>query len=291
MKNVLVTGADRVVGANLAAVLAEQFRVLAVSPNGTQIAGCECSALDVTDPLSVQHFIAEAGADAIIHCSPTAESSWGDRSKNRGGTRTVRNLRTAAQSIDAKLVLVSGDQIYRGPWLFHSEQSDCRTDNPVAREINECEDIVLTSDTGLVLRTHVLGWSPDGSGLLESMLSNLEQGVPFGFAHYATPIAATRFAEIAAQCLTSDLSGVFNVGGAERCHQFGFASTLALHFDLPEPIAADTGNETEATLGSDSIRKSLGISLPTANETVSVLEAEQESRTAAFSVPTLSRAA
>lgn len=287
MKNVLVTGADRVVGANLAAVLADHYQVVAVSPTGTHIADCECLALDLTDQLAVREFVENTQPDIIVHCSTTSESSWGDEPDVTNEALCVANL---AEVVDAKLVLVSGDQVYRGPWLFHAEHSDCLAATDVANSIHECEELVLATD-GLVLRTHVLGWAPMGNGLLESMLSDLERGVPFRSAHFATPIAASRLAEVVCECLTSNLSGVFNIAGAERCSPFRFASSLAVHFHLPHPISLDEDAQYETSMRCDLIRGSLGIVLPTLSESIEAFSLQQETQLAAFGGASLARAA
>ncbi len=291
MKNVLITNADRVTGANLAAVLAESYRVVAVNSTGVSIAGCRDAAVDLTDPLLVRRLVGSEAPDVIIHCCNSASSGWSEGTGASAEGRCVANVVSAADANDAKVVLVSGDQIFRGPWLFHSEESDCIADTESAREALAAEEMVLGVSGGLVLRTRVVGWSPTGRGELESMLDDLEAGRELGFGHHATPIGATRFAEIVTECLTHDLAGVFNVGGAERCSAFGFASALARQFDLPRPVSCDFDVAHETSLRSNLICRTLQVTLPTANETASELEFEKDDRLVAFAALPAARAA
>lgn len=291
MKKILITNADRVVGANLAVVLAGDYRVVAVGSTEVTIGGCGDATVELTDALAVRRLIAAESPQVIIHCSPSAAGCWGEAVQSPAEERCVQNLVSAAEAVDARLVLVTGDQIFRGPWLFHTEDSDCIAETESARQALTCEEMVLGLGEGLVLRTRVVGWSPTGNGELEAMLADLENGRPFGFGHHATPTGATRFAEIVAECLSHELTGVFNVGGAERCSAFGFASALARHFDLPRPTSTDADIASETSLRSNRICKTLELTLPTVNETAADLQFEYDDRRVAFSALPAARAA
>lgn len=281
MQKLIITGANRVVGANLAAVLSGDFTVTAVSTATTTIAGCENARCDLAATLQVQKLFATSECDVIVHCGALADSSWGecDYAKEK---LIVSNLREAAEKCGAKLVLVSTDSVYRGPWLFHSEGSECMADGKQAKQVAACEAIVLELDDAIVLRTNVIGWAPDGNGPLETMLDQLNEEVGFRYGHYATPMSASRFAAIVGSALAANLSGTFNVGGAERTSPYGFACALATGFDLgsPNSVASDTHNET--SLSSISVRNALGIVLPTLSETIDELVLELDDRIAAF---------
>jgi len=291
VKNILITNADRVVGANLAAVLAEDYRVVAVGSTAASVAGCGAATVKLTDALSVRRLLAAEAPDVIIHCSTSAASGWNAAQETSDDARCVENLSSAAKATDAKMVLVTGDQVFRGPWLFHSEESECLADTQPAQDALACEKMVRGVPGGLVLRTRVVGWSPTGRGELESMLDDLEIGADFGFGHHATPIGATRFSEIVAGSLDYDLAGIFNVGGAERCSAFGFASALARQFDLPRPVSSDSDVANETSLRSNLICRTLQVTLPTVNETAAELEFEHDDRRIAFAALPAARAA
>ena len=281
MQKLIITGVDRVVGANLAAVLSGDFAVTAVSPIQSTVAGCHSVACDLEATLSVQQMIATSEADVIVHCGAFAESSWMD-CDFAGEKRIVTNLRAAAEKFDAKLVLVSTDGIYRGPWLFHPENSECTASSRFAKQAAICEAIVSELESSLVLRTHVIGWAPDGSGVLETMLDQLEEGTEFRFGHYATPIGASRFASVVRSALACDLTGTFNVGGAERTSPYGFGCALSTGFDLASPDSVESDTHDETSLSCTEIRQALGIAMPTLSETVDELVLEFDERIAAF---------
>lgn len=282
MKKILITGANRVAGANLAAVLASQFQVTATSPTKTTIAGCQNLTCQLDETLAAQHLLATVEPDVVVHCGAIAEGAWNTENATAAEKLVVHNLCRAADNLGCRFVLVSGDQVYRGPWMFHSESSDCLATSSQAKTTFQCEKQVLELEDALVLRTHILGWSPNDDGFVESALAQLEDGEEFGFAHFATPISATRFADIVVQAIEQELTGTYNVGGAERCSEFGVAAALATEFELAHPIARDADTPAETTMRSSELRSRLFVTLPTLREIVAELFEEQEERTAAF---------
>lgn len=282
MKKILITGTDSVAGANLAAVLAEQFAVTAVSPVRPTIAGCQNLACELDETLAAQHLISTVGPDVVVHCGPLAENSWSGNQVPASEKLVVGNVCSASRELDCRVILVSSDQVYRGPWMFHTESSDCLATSAQANLIRECEELVLELPRATVLRTHVVGWSPTKAGFVESALDKLEAGDHFDFGHFATPIGASRFAMIVAEAIEHDLSGTYNLGGAERCCPFGMAVALSSEFDQPHPVALTGAAPTETTLRSTAIRGKLQVALPTLRETVEELFEEHDDRLAAF---------
>jgi dTDP-4-dehydrorhamnose reductase len=82
---------------------------------------------------------------------------------------------------------------------------------------------------GLIARTHLFGWSPNGNTFAERMVSLLQDARPC-FAsgtRYATPILASQFADLLWQAWRRKLSGLRHFGGAERASMWQFAAVLA----------------------------------------------------------------
>ena len=196
--------------------------------------------------------------------------------------RATRNLAAAAQDAGCRLVVISSDQVYSGPWMFHDESSMCLSHSDSARAVLEAELVALAVPGALVVRTHAVGWSPDSSGLLEVVAEACAAGTPLSYTHFATPIAATRLAEMLSAAIQQGLSGLFNVAGAERTSLFGFAAALARELDCPRPEPAGAGLSQETTLRSRRICQRLSLPLPMLGETVERLAEEREKVMAAL---------
>lgn len=281
MKTLLITGADHVAGANLAAVLSDHFRVVTLSASPTAITGCESHVCSADDSGSVQTVFHSVRPDVVIHCGHAAETSWTQPGTD-SDSPTLQALCSLAPEHDCRVVFISSDQVYRGPWMFHTEDSDCLERSTASQSITACEDLVRETPGGLVLRTNIIGWSPAGDGFLEDTIARLESGQPFDFGHFATPIAAGRFAEIVRASLDIGLSGVFNIGGAERVTPFTFAEAVAKQFDLPQPTPVAESVAVETSLRCRAIRQAVSIPLPTLRETVELIFEEREADESEF---------
>ncbi|MFK7819321.1 MAG: sugar nucleotide-binding protein [Planctomycetaceae bacterium] len=282
MKKILITGAGGVTGGNLAAVLAGQFDVTATNFERTTIAGCRNLTCQLDESLAVQVLFSTVEPDVAIHCGAFADSSWNRTEVDATETQVVRNLCKTAEAMNCRFVMVSSDAVYRGPWMFHTEDSECRATTRAAKLARQCEELVLALTSSLILRTNVVGWSPSRDQLVESFLGDLMDGNEFEFGHFTTPIGATQFAGVVADAVAAELSGIYNVGGAERCSPYGFASVLSKEFELPLPISSEAAAPLETSLRSAAIRERLFVGLPTLKGTVRQLFEEHDDRVAAF---------
>jgi hypothetical protein len=73
----LVAGIDTVVGANLAAWLANRYRVVGLSfSEPIQIAGCETAACPIDSAEAAHRWIASERPQWVVYCGPAARSTW-----------------------------------------------------------------------------------------------------------------------------------------------------------------------------------------------------------------------
>lgn len=282
MKTLLITDVDGVAGSNLAAVLSDHYRIFTVGR--TVIPGCTA----VDESRAIAEVISTLRPAIIVHCGPGAESSWSASAAqvSAADIQITASLCEAADSAGSRVVFLSSDMVYRGPWMFHSEDSECLAADNAAINLVQCESAVLANPQNLVLRTNILGWSPAGQGVVESLMRQLELGRSVDFGHHATPVSASCFASIIETVIEQELSGLFNFGGAERTTPFGVAAELAERFGLPQPVAATESLARETTMQCRQMRRVLNVALPTLAETIEELCADREERLAAFGLET-----
>ncbi|MCA9029327.1 MAG: sugar nucleotide-binding protein [Planctomycetaceae bacterium] len=288
MESLLVVGVDTVVGANIAASLADRHRVLTWAPERRyDIAGCQ--ALDPAD--TVCQVVEASKPDRIVYCGPAARSIWDPRSKasiTEAMVDQAREWAAAAKEANAEFTMISSDALFTGPWMFHDEESPGQCHSIEALTVRATEEQVQEQLPGaLIIRTNAFGWSPDPSrsGWLEKMLAEVESRrvVEQDHIRHATPILATDLADILDRAHAERLTGVFHVAGAERVSPLKFAQRLADQFDLPWlALRRDSALSAppqgfglgECSLQTKRIRKALCVAMPLLSEGLARLEAQ-----------------
>lgn len=297
METLVVAGVDSVVGANLAASLADRFRVIGLSfSTPVTIAGCETACCLSGNAKEISHWMESVQPNWVIYCGVAAESTW-QMDFSRSNTRSfgkpyvneVRLWATAARKSNCQFAYISSDAVFTGPWMFHKESSACHCDSLPARTIRSIEEVVTRlCPHSLIVRTNALGWMPKsaGSGWLETVLDELQQGTagPFDFQRYATPILATDLAEALYRAYEHKMEGVCHIAGSERVNPNQFVDRLASEFGLPSPIPVE-GNILverptgfgcgETSLHTNRVRKELGMPMPTISDGIQRLREQK----------------
>ena len=284
MDKILVAGIDTVVGANLAAWLANRFHVVGLSwSTPLSIAGCETAVCDQNSPDAAHQWTASERPQWIVYCGPSSVSSWNlpeSTELNGDSVAAVRAWGAAATQFGAEFTLISSDAVFTGPWMFHREAGTCFCESPQARVLRLIEkEITEACPSSLIVRTNVFGWAPqaDAPAFIETILAAVqeEQTVALDCVRHATPILATDLADILEQAYQHKLRGLYHIGGGERVSPFRFAFLLSEQFScaartlLPlEPSEAGRREfgAGESSLQTRRVRKALEVALPLVRE-------------------------
>lgn len=289
MENLLIVGVDTVVGANIAATLADRRRVFTLAAErGFEIPNC--AALDPED--APRKSVEKAAPEIIVLCGASARSNWEPQTSSFIRDTLVGDCRLwaqLAQETGAKLVMVSSDAVFTGPWMFHVEESSALCKSYQAQVIRAAEaQVTEECENSLILRTNAFGWSPRGNkGWLETMLLEIgnRRVVEQDYIRHATPILASDLAEILDRACQENLTGIYHAAGAERLCPLAFAQRLADTFDLPwlaiRKEAALTEppqgfGEGECSLQTKKIRKALCVAMPLLSEGLHRLREQSE---------------
>ncbi len=280
MDRLLIVGVDTVAGANLALSLAEKYKVSTWAPrDGYDIPNC-----DALDPADAPHqALKNSRPDWVLYCGPTARSAWDPETTKHLNESTVGEAHEwaiAAREANAKLLMISSDAIFTGPWMFHDEDSPGLCHSHEAMVIRATEDQVLEiCPQALIIRTNVFGWSADAhdQGWIESLLTQVQSRRIVDADHigHASPILATDLAEIVERACLENLTGIYHVGGAERVNPLRFTQRVADLFDLPwlamrqDSVLTETPQgfaAGECSLLTKKIRKDLCVAMPMLSE-------------------------
>ncbi|HEX4070189.1 MAG TPA: sugar nucleotide-binding protein [Planctomycetaceae bacterium] len=279
MEQILIGGIDSVVGANVAAHLAESFRVIgATSTSPVSIEGCE-TIVTADDAQAIRQAATRHRPERIVLCQAAGDSAWhrvGGWIASPAAIESARTWTRTASELGIPVTLLSSDAVFTGPWMFHGETSDSLCSSIQARSLRTLENSTLEqAPKSLVVRTHAYGWSPvtDGSGWIEGIVAALESEEPgiFDCAAHATPILATDLAEILPLCWGASLSGIYHIAGAERVSPHRFVCALARIFDLAAPkgstlapaeSAAAAFGQGETSLRTRAVQRAVGRPMP-----------------------------
>jgi dTDP-4-dehydrorhamnose reductase len=280
----LVAGIDTILGANLAAWLANRFQVVGLSWQlPLSIAGCATATCDPDSPEAAHHWVAMERPNWIVYCGTPAQSVWNIPAPPAPKPESVYVAGTwarAAQEFGSEFTFVSSDAVFTGPWMFHRENGTCFCESTSARILRLLEkEVCDVNPNTLLVRTNAFGFAPRANepGLVETILAALseEQPVALDCMRHASPILATDFADILERAYFHKLRGVHHLAGGERINPFRFACLLADQFGLPlSTLAAiETPFEHrreygtgESSLQSRRIRKALETPLPLIRE-------------------------
>jgi dTDP-4-dehydrorhamnose reductase len=280
MEKLLIAGVDSVVGANLAAHLADKYEVLGTSGTAhVSIDGCDSAFAPANDAHAVRQVVTGDRPDRIIVCQAAGDSPWhrvAGRISPSAAIESARLWSRTASDLGIPLTLISSDAIFTGPWMFHAESSNSYCSSPQARSLRATEEWVLQNcPQALIVRTHPYGWSPlaEGPCWIEGIVAALESDRPgiFECTPHATPILATDLAEMLPPSWEAGLSGIYHIAGAERVNPHRFVCALARIFDLAPPrasilapaeISSGAYGQGETSLRTQAFHRAVGLPMP-----------------------------
>jgi dTDP-4-dehydrorhamnose reductase len=281
-EKLLVIGVDGIVGANLALSLADRFEVVGLfHTRPVSLPGCRTAPWDPAHPEPWISLIHRQRPQWIVHCGPLASNSWDVPQPCPDGTceaRVCQLLAESSQEVGSRLTVISSDAVFAGPRLFHQEGSTATSRQPFAGAIRQAEK-GLEGTHALLVRTHAYGWGPPGTtpGFAERVWQSLVEGraARFDPDRHATPMLASRLAELLWLAYRRGLEGTYHLAGAERASAYHFAMELAAAFGLrsgdpltedDSPGRADADHLHETSLNTRKARRELGCAMPMLRE-------------------------
>jgi dTDP-4-dehydrorhamnose reductase len=233
----------------------------------------------------------------VVYCGPAARSSWEEPTLRDDDAHRVEQLARATRDAGCGLAVISSDEVFAGPTMFHDENEPAaRTEQ--AQRLSAVEQAALNADGGtrrvLVVRTNAFGWSASGESFAERFWRALAASrmVEATASSFATPILASDLAEVLLRCFQARMHGIVHLGGAERASPFRFAQELAAvagfdrrlvrgrDDDLPIDGCEGALDEAagirakETSLASRLVRRELDVALPLLRESLTRFAAQ-----------------
>lgn len=176
-KKILITGAGGFLGSRAAEYFSKNYTVL--TPKHQE--------MDITDEANVRRFFDAARPDAVIHCA--AISDTGACEKNPEASHKVNfigsvNIARATQTIHAKCLLCSSDQVYSGSASpsAHTEDETLSPSNVYGRHKFAAEEFCLSLNPDCSMLRLTWMYDPisrnasEHGDFLRTLLSRLREG-------------------------------------------------------------------------------------------------------------------
>jgi len=239
---ILITGGSGLLGSNAARIAAETFEVYATyNSHISQIPGCKFVHLDVRDKQQVLSVFERVKPDLVIHAAGLATVDYCEEHKDEAWSINVEgteNVAVASKSIATKLIFISTDSVFDGRKGMYTEEDIPHPLTVYAETKLEGEKRVQRwMPDSMIVRTAFYGWSlHDKPSLAEWVLNSLRDGKKLKMWNdvFFSPILVNNLVEVLIAMHHKNLSGIYHVGGKERCSKYAFGQEVARAFGLDE---------------------------------------------------------
>jgi len=216
---ILITGANGMLGQDLAPLLAVRHDVLASTH-------ADC---DITDPVAVNRVISEASPRLVINCAAMADVDGCERDPQRAmavNARGAGNLARAAESVGARVFQISTDYVFDGE--KHTPYTEQDPVNPLSvygHSKLEGERMVLYSASRpsphLIIRTSWL-YGRHRSNFVDKTVANARAGKPIIAVteQISCPTWTVHLAGKIAELTEKPASGILHLAGSGECSRF-----------------------------------------------------------------------
>ena len=235
-----VTGANGMLGKALLSQLSKSNEVFATSRNiGLKNKNITWDCFDLTNIDLLQTWLNKIKADVVIHCAAIIDVDFCEENIDLATelhVETTRAISSYMQLSKGKLIYVSTDSVFNGEKLEPYCETD-KTDplNTYAKTKLHGEEIVLSRDNGLVLRTNIIGWTnKDKTSFFEWLLKNLIEKKPINLFHdvYFSPLSVNELSLIIEKILSSHISGIYNCSSRDAISKYDFGLKMCEIFNL-----------------------------------------------------------
>lgn len=256
--------------------------------------------LDLLDDRALEQCMAEVRPDVVINAA--AQVSLDACELNPGDAYRINaRLPGVAAALCRKnggyFVQISTDHYYCGDGdKKHTEDDPVVLPNEYARTKYAGEQLALTYENSLILRTNIVGFrgqkSPTFLEWALKAISDLEPITLFT-DFYTSPMHTVDFARILLDVLKAHPTGVYNLASREACSKKEFVLTLAGALTAKQPNHSEgsvknlQGAPRGDSLGLDvaKMERLLGRRLPGLSDTIQSIKEEYERRERIYELP------
>jgi dTDP-4-dehydrorhamnose reductase len=242
MAKILITGANGLLGSNLATMYSDAHVVYATSRSMPKIAGCNNEILDITN-LESCGLIEKLSPDLVVHCAALTNLDFIEENPDAARKVNVegsRNIALASKNAGSYLIHVSTDAVFDGERGNYSELDEPGPINVYGKSKLEAERAVAeVNGKHVIVRTNMYGWNQqDKFSIAEWMLDKLRKGEDFpAFDDVIfSPLLVNNLGRVFLELLDKNIRGILNLGSPGGLSKLQFAQQIAEVFELDSNV-------------------------------------------------------
>ncbi|MEK7616880.1 MAG: SDR family oxidoreductase [Patescibacteria group bacterium] len=217
-----------------------------------EITGVSSKDFNISDKKKVLDFVNDLNPRIIVHAASAGNVDYCEKHPDEAYAVNVegtRNIIEAAKKINAKIIFLSSNAIYDGDSAPYDEK---KIPNPVdiyGKTKVEGEKLIIKSDLKYVILRLITmyGWPQKGGrqNPVTWMIDNLkrEQRINVVNDIYNNHLWAGQAAEALWEVIRENISGVYNIAGADCISRYDLALKVAEVFGLDQslisPVTSD----------------------------------------------------
>src|SRR3989339_84422 len=235
--NILITGAEGLLGSNLCVLYSAGHTVYATGRNFPSINRCINLNLDILSPSDICQIV-QIRPNLVIHCAALTNVDYCEEYPDdawKVNVEGAKNVMIASQLSQSNFVHISTDAVFDGKKGGYDESDEPKPLNVYGKTKHEAEKIILaTMPSATVIRTNIYGWNrKQKHSLAEWMLYNLENGISFQAITdlFFSPLLVNNLADALLEIHSVQYHGLLHIAG-ECCSKFQFAESIAEIFKM-----------------------------------------------------------
>jgi len=237
-----ITGASGMLGAALLSRLSRTLKVFATSRSiGVKDKNIEWNCFDLTNVVLLNQWLEKSQLDVIVHCAAIVDVDFCEKNISVATNLHVNTTEVIANYINSTkgtLIYISTDSVFDGEKLTtYSEFDLVNPLNIYAKTKLMGEELVLSMNNGLVLRTNIIGWTQkSNSSFVEWILKSLVDNTPLNLFHdvYFSPLTVEELSLIIEKIIYNPIYGLFHCGSKGSVSKYDFGKKMAEIFEISD---------------------------------------------------------
>ena len=248
----LITGASGLLGINLAMEALREHEVIGVHRGKLKSAPFQVLNVDILKRTELHSILDKTQPDWLINCAALANLEECEKDPfqaRRLNTELPGELALACEKRDIRFVHISTDAVFDGTKVgMYTEEDEPSPPGIYSQTKLDGERAVRQANPqAIIARVNFYGWSlGERRSLGEFFVTNLNEGKNVnGFTDVVfCPMLVNNTARLLLEMLQKDLSGLYNVVGAQPISKYRFGVEIARTFGLREDLISPRSVES-----------------------------------------------
>lgn len=232
----------RIVFTGITGLLGGYF--LKVRQQGYKIIGIN-SKNDIINKKKILSFIKKIDPALIVHAASLGNVDYCEKHSNEAykvNVEGTQNIIDAAKAVNAKIIFLSSNAVYDGDNAPYDEKSITNPVDVYGKTKVKGENAILKSNLNycIVRLITMYGWPQPGgrANPVTWVIDNLKKGERINVVNdiYNNHLWAGQAAEVIWKVIKKNISGVYNIAGADCISRYELALKVAKVFDLDSSL-------------------------------------------------------